>query len=323
VLNLVNKYVWSHFSIQGMKIIKVIFTTILFLAVTAVIFCSVLYFKGNKEKKELTDSERKGTAGQYIKLSQGITHYELSGPDTGSVVILVHGFSVPYYIWDGTYQYLVKQGFKVLRYDMYGRGYSDRPDVIYNQALYQNQLLDLIKQLHLKTPLNIAGVSFGGAVITNFTCRHPELVNKVILVDPMYPYAVPTVPQCYTKYHEATYADEWANGQLTDFKYPQRHTDWVNKYLVQMQYKGFRNAIVSTSYNYNYKGRESNACLNGTRKLVLLIWGKEDQTVPFQYSDSVRSVLKVDFFPVDDAAHLPHIEQADKVNAKILAFLRK
>jgi pimeloyl-ACP methyl ester carboxylesterase len=305
-----------------MKILKVIFNTILFLATVTAIFASVLYFKGNKEKKELTDNDRKGTPGQYIKLRQGITHYQLAGPDAGKVVILVHGFSVPYYIWDGTFEYLVKQGFRVLRYDMYGRGYSDRPDAVYNQALYQNQLLDIIRQTHLKTPVNLAGVSFGGAVVTNFTCKHPELVDKVILVDPVYPFAIPSEPQFYTEFYEATHGDERANGQLSDFKYPQRHPDWVNKYLVQMQYKGFRNAIVSTEYNYGYKGRESNICLNGTHKPILLVWGKADHTVPFKYSDSVRSVLKADFFPVDDAAHLPHIEQVDKVNGKILEFLR-
>ena len=124
-----------------MKIVKVIFSSVIFLAILIAIFCSVLYFKGNKEKKELTGNERKGTSGQYIKLSGGITHYQLAGPDTGKVVILVHGFSVPYFIWDGTYEYLVKQGFRVLRYDMFGRGYSDRPNVVYNQALYQNHLL--------------------------------------------------------------------------------------------------------------------------------------------------------------------------------------
>jgi pimeloyl-ACP methyl ester carboxylesterase len=63
--------------------------------------------------------------------------------------------------------------------------------------------------------------------------------------------------------------------------------------------------------------------LNAAGKPVLLIWGKEDHTVPFTYSDSVRTVLKCDFFPVDDAAHLPYIEQPEKVNAKILEFLRK
>ncbi|MDR3693557.1 alpha/beta hydrolase [Mucilaginibacter sp.] len=306
-----------------MKTFRLIASTVLFLALVTGIFATVLYFKGNMEKKELTDNDRKGTSGQYIKLSLGITHYELDGPDTGKVVILVHGFSVPYYIWDGTYQYLVKQGFRVLRYDMYGRGYSDRPDVIYNEELYETQLADLIKQLHLKTPVNLAGVSFGGGVVTNFTCKHPDLVNKVILIDPVYPFAAPSAPEFYTLFNEATHGDDRANSQLSDFKYPEKHPDWVSKYRIQMQYKGFRNAIVSTRYNYNYNGRQSYTGLNNTHKPVLLIWGMDDHTVPFQYSDSVRSVLKTDFFPIDDAAHLPHIEQADKVNAKILEFLKQ
>jgi len=306
-----------------MKLLKVIFSTILFLAVIASIYFVIMYKKSDTEKKPLTDEERKGTPGQYIKLSQGITHYEISGPDTGQVVILVHGFSVPYFIWDGTFEHLVKQGLRVVRYDQYGRGYSDRPDVVYNSALYQNQLAELIKQLHLKTPVALAGVSHGGRVVTDFTCSHPELVSKVILVDPAYPYAKPADPKLYTDYYEATHGDERATGQLADFKYPQRHPDWVAKYKVQMQYKGFRNALVSTMYNYNYNGRTANTCLNGTHKPVLLVWGKEDHTVPIAFSDSIRSVLKVDFFPVDDAGHLPYIEQADKVNSKIAEFLKQ
>ncbi|WP_428330762.1 alpha/beta fold hydrolase [Mucilaginibacter sp.] len=305
-----------------MKILKLSFITLLFLLAAAAIVLTVVYKGKDKEKKDLTDKERKATTGQYIKLSQGITHYQLTGPDTGKVVILIHGFSVPYFIWDGTYEYLVKKGFKVLRYDMYGRGYSDRPDVVYNQDLYNNQLLELIKQLHLKTPVSIAGVSFGGGVVVNFTCKHPDLVSKAIMIDPIYLNMKPAAPTFYLHYYEATHGDERANGQLSDFKYPKRHPDWVNQYLVQMQYEGFRNALISTMFNYNYIAKESLSCLNSVHKPVLLIWGKEDHTVPFTYSDSVRSVLKVDFFPVDDAAHLPFIEQPDKVNAKIADFLK-
>ncbi|MEO6631178.1 MAG: hypothetical protein ABIN13_05630, partial [Mucilaginibacter sp.] len=85
-----------------MKLLKVIFTTILFLAVIASIYFVIIYKKSDMEKKALTDEDRKGTTGQYIKLSLGVTHYQIDGPDTGQVVILVHGFSVPYFIWDGT-----------------------------------------------------------------------------------------------------------------------------------------------------------------------------------------------------------------------------
>lgn len=306
-----------------MKILKVSIIIIIFLAGASSLILYCFYEYNNKETKILTDADRATVPGKFIKLSKGVTHYELTGPENGEVVILVHGFSVPYYIWDGTYEYLVKNGYKVLRYDTYGRGYSDRPDVVYDKELYNNQLLELINELKLQGKVNLAGVSFGGEIITNFTCQHPDLINKVILIDPGYENERPVAPKYFTLYNEAVNSDERANGQLDDFKYPKKHPGWVTRYLPQMQYKGFRNAIVSTLYDYDQNGRQSNTCLNSANKPVLLIWGKDDKTVPFRFSDSIRSVLKVDFFPVADAGHLPYLEKPDTVNAKILAFLKE
>ncbi|MDN3547177.1 alpha/beta fold hydrolase [Mucilaginibacter aquaedulcis] len=305
-----------------MKILKVSLIIILFLTgVTALIMFS-FYKYNDKEKKILTAADRKNIGGDFIKLSRGITHYQLEGPANGQVVVLVHGFSVPYYMWDGTYEYLVKNGFRVLRYDTYGRGYSDRPDAVYNQEFYNTQLLDLINALKLQGPVNLAGISFGGKLITNFTCQHPNLVNKVILIDPVYQISKPTAPKFFTLYNEAVNSDERATNQLNDFLNPKNHPDWVKKYLPQMSYKGFRNALISTQYDYKPDGRQSNICLNSANKKILLIWGEQDKTLPLRLSDSIRSVLKVDFFPVAGAAHLPSIEKPDTVNSKILSFLK-
>ncbi|MGZ3754233.1 MAG: alpha/beta fold hydrolase [Mucilaginibacter sp.] len=306
-----------------MKIFKIIVIVVLFLTCIATAILATLYIKRNKEKKVLTDFERKGTPGNYIKLSQGTTHYELAGPDTGKMVVLIHGFSVPYYIWDGTFEYLVSHGFKVLRYDTYGRGYSDRPEAIYNQDMYTNQLHDLIKSLHIKVPLTLTGVSFGGAIATTFTCKYPGLVNKVILIDPVYNKTPPTEPQFLNKFYAITNEKERPKEQLTDFKYPQLHPDWAGKYIVQMRYKGFISALISTNYNYSFLGNYNYTQLNNLHKPVLLIWGKEDHTVPFNYSDSIRKVLTTVFFPVDDSGHLPHLEQSRKVNARLLQFLKQ
>lgn len=122
-----------------MKILRVSIIIIIFLVGASTLILYSFYEYNNKEKKVLTTAERKNIDGKFIKLSQGITHYQLEGPENGEVVILVHGFSVPYYIWDGTYEFLVKNGYKVLRYDMYGRGYSDRPVTVYNKNLYNTQ----------------------------------------------------------------------------------------------------------------------------------------------------------------------------------------
>ncbi|MFA6085938.1 alpha/beta fold hydrolase [Mucilaginibacter sp.] len=306
-----------------MKILKNLLITLLALIFFAVAALVILYFIKNKETKEITHEFRKNTGGSYEALNMGQTHYELDGQDTGKVVILINGFSVPYYIWDGTFEYLVDHGFRVLRYDLYGRGFSDRPDVLYNKKLYLDQIKEMIEHLHLQKPVSLVGVSFGGTLATDFTCDYPEMVNKVVLIDPGYTRPKPKLPQFIPEIKETLTADDRANSQMDDFIYPELHPDWVKQYLPQMEYKGFRRSLISTNYNYRYNGRESNTILNSKHKPVLLIWGKEDKTVPFTYSDSIRSVLKTQFLPVDDAAHLPHLEKPEIVNPAIVTFLKK
>ena len=272
----------------------------------------------------MNDEARKNVSGQFIKLTDGITHYEAGGADSGKVIILVHGFSVPYYIWDATYDSLVRNGFYVVRYDEFGRGYSDRPRVKYDPLLYRTQLYDLISSLKLRTPVNLAGLSFGGPVVTDFAVNHPDLVDKLILVDPVYVSSRLDKSEWITNYKMALNHKEQASDQLTDVKYPDSFPGWVDKYTVQMEYKGFRHALISTRKHYfgdititNYKR------LGSLQKKVLLIWGKEDVTVPFHFSDSIRKKVVVDFFPVDDARHLPHLEKPGLVNQKIISFLRE
>lgn len=305
-----------------MRYFRLIFVAIIFLASITTIILGSLYLYRDKEKKTLTAAERQHASGSFIKLKDGTTHYQLAGPDTGQVVVLLSGFSLPYYVWDSTFDYLVKHGYRVLRYDYYGRGYSDRPDSIYNNQFYFNQLNQLVDALHLKKPFHLAGINFGGRVATDFTSAYPSLVQKVVLLAPGYHEMEPDKPQAVSKYYETIHPNERAEMQMADFKYPQRHPDWIAKYQVQMQYKGFINALISTIYNYHCDGRASNMRLNNQQKQVLLIWGREDNTDPISYSDSIRTVLNTEFFPVDDAGHLPSVEQPGKVNARILAFLR-
>ncbi len=83
-------------------------------------------------------------SGSFVALSDGCTHYELGGPQDGRPVALVHGFSVPYFIWDPTFRFLADSGFRVLRYDLFGRGFSDRPHLRYDIDLFCKQLRELL-----------------------------------------------------------------------------------------------------------------------------------------------------------------------------------
>ena len=117
-----------------------LFKKIIFVLALLIFLLLIPYWAFNEESKTLDDNIRRGLPGQFIKLSDGYVHYELSGPDDGPVVILIHGFSAHYFVWDDTHPALTKAGFRVLRYDLYGRGFSDRPNVTYDEQLFDRQL---------------------------------------------------------------------------------------------------------------------------------------------------------------------------------------
>jgi pimeloyl-ACP methyl ester carboxylesterase len=305
-----------------MKKLKIVLLLILGTIVIASIGLYCFYHFKNVETKTMGAEARKNTSGQFIQLTDGITHYETAGADTAKTIILVHGFSVPAYIWGATFDSLAQKGFRVVRYDEFGRGFSDRPDVDYNPTFYRKQLFELIQLLKLKTPVHIAGLSFGGAVVTDFAVHYPSLIDKIILIDPVYRFRKIEGTAMIANYSMATHPDKQADGQLEDFKYPEQFPDWVDQYKVQMQYKGFRHALISTLINYPSDTIVSNyQKLDAFHKKILLIWGKEDQTVTFDFSDSLRQQLRLDFFTVNDARHLPHLEKPLLVNQKIISFL--
>ena len=272
----------------------------------------------------LNDEVRQTAPGQFVELADGLTHYELAGPDSGQVVILVHGLSVPYYIWDTTFKALVRAGFRVVRYDIFGRGYSDRPDIDYDGALFERQIIDLIYAFDLESPVDLIGLSMGGAVTMRFAANNPELVRKIVLVDPTHEASsTPVLPEWIGSYGLAlSLIPGLAEGQFADFLHPENYPLWAYRYRVQMQYEGFRRAIISTIYEFGPEDHLANyRKVQELRLPVQLIWGVQDQTIDIAGADTVQGVLDVEFLPIDESGHLPHIEQADIVNPAIVEFL--
>jgi len=243
------------------------------------------YLHYDSETETITDAVRLKAPGSFVRLPQGIVHYELAGPADGRTVVLVHGFSVPYYIWDPTFDALTKAGFRVLRYDLYGRGFSDRPVARYGAELYDQQLLGLLDALNLRGPVDLAGLSMGGPIVAMFASRHPERARRLIFVDPA--YSAGQQPPLWVR---APHADEYvmtvwtapglAESQLDDFYHPEHFPDWPDKYRVQMRYKGFRRALLATMRDFDVRDeREDYARAGQGGRPVLLIWGEADQTI--------------------------------------------
>jgi pimeloyl-ACP methyl ester carboxylesterase len=281
----------------------------------------------NPEKAALDAAARAGAPGQFVALSRGITHYDITGPDSGRTVVLVHGFSVPYYIWDSTAAGLSAAGYRVLRYDLYGRGLSDRPDAEYDGALFDTQLRELLDSLRIDGPVDLVGLSFGGFITAHYATGHAARVRTLTLVDPVAEAnpvpAILRIPVIGPWVWQVTRVPKMADNQLGDFLHPEHHPTWADQYRPQTRYKGFGRALLSTALTGSRTNFDSlYAGVFRTGIPVLLIWGREDTAVPFELSEVVRrNIPSLEFFPVDSAGHLPHIEQTSLVNARLAAFL--
>ena len=290
---------------------------------------TVLYRIRNPERVELDDAARQRAPGKFVTLADGRTHYQVAGPDSGQRVMLVHGFSVPSYIWDSTTAALTAAGFRVARYDTYGRGYSDRPDVAYNPDLFDRQLQQLLDSLGWRDPVDMIGLSFGGLVTANFIGRHPGRVRSLALIDPVAGPRDP-VPGMFQirgagpALWRMMALPDMAEGQLSDFVEPAKWPDWPAQYREQMQYRGFGNALLSTLQEAQHVVLDSlYARVGASGTPTLLIWGKEDQTVPIERAESVRRAIPAaSYHPIDAAGHLPHMEQPGVVNPLLIDFLR-
>ena len=290
-----------------------------------------VYVAADPEKRDLDPASRAAASGSFASLADGYTHYELGGPaNDRPVVVLAAGFSVPYYIWDPTFKALTTAGFRVLRYDYYGRGYSDRPSISFDDDMYVRQLDQLLKHVRIDGPIDLVGISFGGSLITSFADKYPDRVHSLVYFDPSIrrPYQlslfehIPPVWSYFTVLLDERY---WPDDQLSDFLHPERFPDWTARYREQMQFKGFRRSrLLEISSNSNVNQSVQLDRVGQHPRPVLVIWGKEDKTVPFEESELLMDSLPhARLFPVEASGHLPQWEQPDVVHPELIKFLKQ
>ncbi|WP_299414159.1 alpha/beta hydrolase [uncultured Sulfitobacter sp.] len=153
-----------------------------FLLFLAVALGATAPFIAERYRVAMSDGRRGSAPGQFAELSQGVTHYHLMGPIDGPLVICIHGLTTPSFVWDDIGKALADSGFRVLVYDLYGRGYSDRPMGLQNKQFFNQQLDDLLTHLGIEGPAHVIGYSMGGAIAAGFAAAYPARVRRLILL---------------------------------------------------------------------------------------------------------------------------------------------
>ncbi|MBR5111938.1 MAG: alpha/beta hydrolase [Clostridia bacterium] len=283
-------------------------------------------------KFNLTDAERAKTEGSYISLPSGNTHYEIRGE--GELCVLVHGYAVGYFIYDNIADGLVKNGYKVLRYDLLGRGLSERVKGKYDIELFVKQLEDVIEALAGGESFNLFATSMGAPVANAYCAKHPEKVKKLIFYAPagmdtfkppfyMYLSACPLIG-------DFIFANWGEKVLFKNVTREMKHVDidpYLEKLAESFRYKGFSRCTLSSLRHTILKTKKSTAFFAEAAKKnipTLCVWGNADITMPFYMAERFREIVPdAEFHELDGSGHVFIYDEADKAMQWTLPFLKK
>lgn len=268
--------------------------------------------------------------GRWTALREGITYYERHGAAPGPWVVLVHGFSVPAFVWDRTVPALVDAGWQVLRFDLYGRGASGKPAGRYDLTRFVGQVWDLVDAVLGNTAVVLVGYSMGGPIVAAAAQARPAQTRAVGLLAPVVTgvrlgpalraLAVPGLgPWLMRTFGRA----RMEQGIRADFHGPADEA-YVRRYMAQWHDPGFARALAA-SVRAGMLGdfRPVFAALGRLGKPVWAAWGQEDTLVPPEQLTTLQALVPgLQSLTVPRVGHLLHYEQAPTVNAHLVAWLQ-
>ncbi|MFC9930868.1 alpha/beta fold hydrolase [Streptomyces sp. NPDC127190] len=290
------------------------------------------YFVAPGEDRKLTADSRGALRGSFVELSDGVTHYELTGPEDGDVVLMAGGLTIPLCYWDGLVSELHARGLRTLTCSAYGRGYSDRVRARYDETLFARQLAELTDRLGLAArPLHLVGTSMGALVGMTYAAQYPASVSTLTIVGPAgLAKPRPTSP------HRLLRNDRLAGliarrrgrqilqGHLGhNVRDPELGAKLTEMVLDAFRYEGSLYAVFDTLQHLPFTGRDDLFRRTGALGIpTLLLWGDEDDVTPLVHFDTARALLKPQkHHVITKCGHMAPFERPRDVADQLVPFV--
>ena len=235
-----------------MAIFSGIFSNAFLIILSFVVLLSVIYLLSSFEKGNLKEY-RQGSEYEFAKLSQGLTAYKDIGNKNDPAIIIIHGATLPSEGFIGFCSGLSAKGYRVICYDQYGRGYSDRPITNYNMQLYTEQLRELLDFLNIKDAI-LYGSSMGAPIAINFSNDYSERTLAIGLQVPLVHsnskvldlIKVPIVGNLFLRTFGIPFAknraEQWAHEN-------EGQEEFINRYITQLSLPGTEYSLLSSVRN--------------------------------------------------------------------------
>lgn len=294
------------------------------------------FWAAGRARAALDDDARdkllsEGHAYSFIELSRGKVHYRLEGPEDGQLVVLIHGFSTPSFVWDDHFKPLTQAGYRVLAFDNYGRGLSARPNTTYDAELFDTQLLELLDALAVNRRVDLVGYSMGGAIATIFSARHTERVRSLTLIAPaglgvtsnenIELLTRPLIGDWIVRLFGTRIFYSAATEEAKSASNPGAFLAGFNR---QLKYRGYGDALLSTLRHYPFGSADDAYAAVGASSLpVLAIWGEADKVVPYDFAPKLMELVpQAQLRSYPSVGHNITFADPALVNGLVMGFLR-
>lgn len=247
----------------------------------------------------------------------------------GPTIIFVHGLGGSISDWRENFEYFSEK-YHVIILDLPGYGKSEkREDIPYGMDYFTEVIAKLMDRKNIEKA-TLVGNSMGGFIAANFALRHPDRLDKLVLVDAN---GALNMPRPLVKVFEKVSTKTWMkiiNERMIDstpknvfyspefFPYDRieetmiiYHSDEFPKWVDAM-----RRSAISLG-NTRIKKR-----LGEIKTPTLIVWGFNDKLVRL---DAAR-VFNADIpdsmlFIVKECGHMPQLEKPDVFNKAVDIFL--
>jgi pimeloyl-ACP methyl ester carboxylesterase len=269
-------------------------------------------------------------------------HYVEAG--SGPLVLLLHGFPEFWYSWHHQIAALSTAGLRVMAPDLRGYNESDKPAGIpnYRMELLSGDVLGLVRHAGVERAV-IVGHDWGGAIAWDVAMRHPEVVEKLIILNAPHAAAFQReigklsqlLKSWYIFFFQLPWLPEWAMRR--------RHFAALERTLRQdtlrrgafseediQRYKEAlaRPGALTATINYYraiFRGRLWRGHSTPVIKApTLVIWGEKDRYLNLSLTNGLGQwvkVLRIERLP--GVSHWAQNDAPERVNELMLDFVRR
>lgn len=266
--------------------------------------------------------------GEQIALPAGMVNVQ-DHQHSGRDVVLVHGHPGSAQMMRPLASALHKLGYRVVRYDRMGWGYSaqrpaDQPD---NPSAHAADLLALTSEMSMQHPLFV-GYSYGGGVVMEANLQAPEVVNDFVLISSVGKRRLNTQPSLAGRILNSPLFKRWAFG--TDYTINIASAAISNQVMYPEQalpgeFEGFMASLSLPGVPTHWQRENNERYLQFddyhpelVRGCALILHGADDQVIPQSTAVYLaESVPSATLEIVDGAGHGMVIAQPGRLAESI------